>query len=740
MTEPVERSSLLDRFPAVGALAARARHRRIPERHGLASTDCGAACLAMVLAYYGKNVPFEELRDATGTDRDGVDALSILEAARLYGLRARGIRVDLKELPYLPPGTILHWEFNHFVVFERRRRDGVDLIDPTFGRRRVDFDEFRHSFTGVALELEPDDGFQPSAAPASGVRRYLRQVFRQRSVLGQLLITSLVVQAFALAVPVLTAVIVDRIVPQEDYQLLLVLGLGLLGIILFNFLSLFIRSHLLLHLRTNMDVHMMLGFLEHLVSLPYAFFQRRSAGDLLMRVNSNTTMREILTSTAMSALLDGTMVVLYLMLLLLLSPGIGLLAVGLGLFNVAIYLTVRNVYHRLMTRGLHAQAKSEAYLVEIVSGIETLKAMGGEHRAVERWSNLFVDQLNVLLTRGRLTALVDALLQTLQMASPLVILVYGVTQVLSGHLTLGSMLGLSALAIGFLTPLSKLITTGLDLQLLRSYVERMEDVLQTAPEQSPEAVLRPERLTGRVTLERVCFQYGSHALMAVKEVSVDINPGQRVAIVGRSGAGKSTLARLLLGLYTPTTGRILFDGHDLSALELRWIRRQIGIVPQDPYLFGGTIRENVLFAAPGASQGDAVEAARLAGIHDDILAMPMGYNTMIGDGGSALAAGQQQRIALARALVHKPAILLLDEATSALDTVNERLIQQNLNRLDCTRIIIAHRLSTIIDAELILVMDSGRVVERGRHEELLAGRGPYAELVAAQLQSSSPSR
>jgi ABC-type bacteriocin/lantibiotic exporter with double-glycine peptidase domain len=296
------------------------------------------------------------------------------------------------------------------------------------------------------------------------------------------------------------------------------------------------------------------------------------------------------------------------------------------------------------------------------------------------------------------------------------------------------MLAMNALAAGFLTPLSTLITTAFQFQLLGSYMDRLEDVLETPREQDPAAVKPAPRLKGGIRLEGVGFRYGPMAPMAVRDVTVDIPPGRFVALVGRSGAGKSTLASLLVGLYAPTEGRILFDGLDLNELELRSVRRQVGVVPQHPYLFGTSIRANITLSDPTLPLSRAVEAAKLAHIHDDIVVMPMGYETIMADGGASLSGGQRQRLALARALVHRPAILLLDEATSALDTKTERAIQQELAALRTTRIVIAHRLSTIRDADLILVMDEGRVVEQGRHDELLALGGVYAGLVAAQME------
>jgi ABC-type bacteriocin/lantibiotic exporter with double-glycine peptidase domain len=371
--------------------------------------------------------------------------------------------------------------------------------------------------------------------------------------------------------------------------------------------------------------------------------------------------------------------------------------------------------------------------------METLKATGGEQRAVGHWSNLFVDQLNVKLQRDRLSIKTDAVVGALRMAGPLAILAVGAREVMNGRLSLGGMLGLAAVAGSFLEPLANLVHTLLSLETVRGYLERVNDVLAAQPEQTAELRAAP-RLRGQVALERVSFRYGPQAPFVVSDVSLTIQPGQFVAIVGRSGSGKTTLAHLLLGLYRPASGRVLFDGVDLAELDLRSVRRQFGVVNQNLSLFGASIRDNIAMGDPSLGMGEVEAAARLACVHDDIMALPMGYHTLLLDRGGAVSGGQRQRLALARALVRKPALLLLDEATSALDAATERDVQASLQELACTRIVIAHRLSTVKRADLILVMDDGEIVEAGTHTQLLDQAGAYSELVAAQLDDDDDDR
>lgn len=713
-------------------------HREISFIPQLTATDCGAASLASVLSFHGKHVPIHEIRARLGGGRNGVTARQLVAAARSFGLSARGVAIDPSKLRYLPAGSILHWDLAHFVVFESSNAKSMQIVDPAVGRRKLTMEQAGKSLSGVALVFEPGQNFVRARKPRRvRLQRYASWLFGVRGVWGRILCTSMFLQLIALAIPGVMAIIVDKVVPRGDAQLLHLVAAGFLLLISFNFLSTLLRSRLLLELRTKVEARMSFDFVEHLFALPYSFFQQRTTGDLLMRMSSQVAIREVLTSGALSALLDGVLVLLYFVLLLGAAPSLALVALGFAVAQVVSCVVASRRTSQLVVEGLAAQSQLSAYQVEMLNGIETLKSMGATDRSFSRWSDLYVNALNRSIARDRLDGSFSSLLGALRFTGPVCLMLVGAHQVLNGSLSLGTMLGLSSLGAGFLDPVANLVGTSMRLTQLRGYMERIEDVLETPREVAVQGPTLERAagaaLAGSIQVSELSFKYPGEPRHSLQRIAFGVAPGECVALVGPSGSGKSTLARLLAGLYEPLTGSISFDGRDLRAWDLLALRDRLGIVTQDTRLFSGTLRDNVAMFDPNVSHEEVEEACRMACLHDTIAQMPMGYDTMLADGGSSLSGGQRQRLSLARALVRRPNVLILDEATSALDAITERAVQENLGKLNCTRIIAAHRLSTVADADTILVLDKGKIVGVGRHEELLERCTTYADLIRSQL-------
>jgi ABC-type bacteriocin/lantibiotic exporter with double-glycine peptidase domain len=734
MTAHAPLRRLATEFPALGKLGEALRPKDIPVVLQVTATDCGAASLAMSLGFLGRAVPLEELREGMAVGRDGVNMRAILETAALYELRGRGVRLDIADLGHLPKGSILHWAFSHFVVFDRVEGDNLHIVDPAVGRRKVPFTEARRSFTGVALILERTPKFKRGKPGSNPVTRHLRAALAGSSDWHRIALVSILLELLALLVPLINGGLIDRVLPRSDVHLLWVLIAAMGTTVLFHFAASVTRSQLLLQLKTGFDARMTFGFIEQLLRLPYGFFERRHSADLQMRVGSISTIREVLTGALLSAAIDGVLVVVHLVLLSLMSIRMTAVAAIVVGVQVAVYVATRKKMMELASGNVIKQAEAANALNELLAGMESLKASGCEQKASQTWAARYVDVMNIGLRSGTVSTFSQSLLSAMQLMGPMTVMIVGVTEVLGHRMSLGVMMSANSLGVGFIAPMMSLVGTLQQLQTTRVHLTRIDDVLETEPEQeNPGKLRRAPRLTGRIALDRVSFRYGPKLPLSVRDVSVDIFPGECVAIVGRSGSGKTTLGRLLLGLYPPTEGRVLLDGAALPELELRSVRRQLGVVTQKPHIFGTTIRANIALADPEISLARVRRAAARACIDQDIAKMPMQYDTPVVAQGASLSGGQRQRIALARALIEEPAVLLLDEATSALDSITEAAVQAELDALRCTRIYIAHRLSTVVSADRILVMEEGALVEEGSHRELLSLGGAYARLVAAQL-------
>lgn len=692
-------------------------------------TECGAASLAMILGFHGHNASLPDVRQACGVSRDGASALAILRAARRYGLEAEGVKADLADLAKLPCPAILHWGFDHFLVLERMGKKAATLVDPAYGRRRAGMDELNRNFTGAALIFEPTAVFvqQPSLRPS--ISKY-REILRESlPSLAQILLAALALQLLSLTLPLANQILVDRVIlPRQEawlWGVAAALGVTALGASLLTF----VQGWVVLGLHARMDDSLMTRFLEHLLHLPWSFFLQREAGDLLQRIQSNATLRDFLGGQAVRAILDGVLLTSFAALMIAYHPKLGLMVITFGIFQVLLMFLIRSRNRQLLVTELAATGRESGSLLEALTGFETTKASAGETRMVQRWSHRVTARVDASVGRQRLVLAFGAVMTFFESGTSALVFLYGGREVLNHQMTLGVFIAFLTLQSLFLAPLVALLEAMGEIMYLGIHLRRLDDVMETAVE--PSGLLDPGPLRGAISLRGVSFAHAPGALPVLNDITIDIRPGEKIALVGPTGAGKTTLARLILGMHLPTRGTVTFDGMDLRDLDLRALRKRVGVVLQETFLFDDTVRANLDLGDGSLSMERLRSAAQMACVDGVIDALPGGYHCLVGENGCGLSGGQRQRLSLARALAPEPVILLLDEATSSLDLETEARIHLNLARLGCTRILIAHRLATVRDADRILVLWEGRIIQEGTFETLAKQEGLFREMLVA---------
>jgi ATP-binding cassette subfamily B protein len=703
--------------------------------------DCGAAALATVALHYRRPIGLEQMRDLTGTDRIGANLLGLLQAAERLGFSAKGVKGSYEALAQLPLPAIAHTRteegLGHFVVLHRVKPRAVVVADPARGVQHLSREEFARRWTGYLLLVVPESKAAPVVAgqpPVSPWRRFLHLLTPYTPVLLEAFCCALLMTLLGISSSYFVQHLVDTVLPRHEGRLLNALGVGMVLILVFRCLFGMLRQYLVAHVSRKVDLTLIAGYARHLLTLPLRFFEMRRVGEILSRVNDAAKVREAISGTTLTAVVDGTLVVLLVIVLWLYDLPLALVATAFVPLLLASTLVHHPAAKRLSTQAMESAAQLSSHLVEDVSGVETVKAFGAERARTEEGETRLVGLIQGVFSLQKLGISMSALGTLLTSLAGIVILWYGGHRVISGALTIGQLLFFYTLLGYLLGPLERLASVDLKLQDALVAVDRLYQILDI----EVEALHSPRKLAfpaGRLGLELrdVSFHYGSRANV-LENVNLRIPAGRTVAILGESGSGKSTLLKLLMGYYEPTEGRVLIGRSDLRDLDLASLRSRIGLVAQDPFIFTGSIRDNIALGKPDTTAEEVTEAARAAGLEEFILGLPQRYDTVIGERGANLSGGQRQRLAIARALLRRPDILIFDEATSHLDTATERAIQHNLRTALAgkTVVLVAHRLSTVKDADLIYVLHQGRVVEEGSHRQLLARQGWYWKLWRAQ--------
>ena len=690
---------------------------KVPVVMQMEALECGAACLAMVMAYYEKWVPLEQVRKDCGVSRDGSNARNVLIAARSYGFEAAGYRMEigaLKENAKFP--CIIHWNFNHFVVLDGFKGNNAVINDPARGLVRIPMEEFDRAFTGICLMITPGEDFVPSGKKKSMYKFAASRLKGAGAAVAFVVLTSVISNLYGVINPVMSRIFMDRLLTGRNPDWL---------------------HPFILRINGKMSVIGSTSYMWKIMMLPMEFFSQRMAGDILQRKNTNASIAGTLVDTVAPLALNTVMAVVYLVLMLRYSPFLTLIGLSSLLVNILVarYMTAKRIN---MTRvQVRDAGKLASATLTGISMAETIKASGAENGFFRRWSGYqaSVNTQDVKFTRMNSTlGIIPALISSF---ANYFVLFSGIRFAMDGNFTIGMITVFQGFLGSFMGPVTTLIGAGQTIQEMRTDMERVEDVMQYPddPFLKEESVVENEdysKLSGNVEVKNVTFGYSRLGEPVIKDFSMSLKPGSRVAIVGPSGCGKSTLSNLISGLYKPWSGEILFDGKPISEINRSVFTGSVAVVDQEIILFEDTIAANIRMWDESIADFEVILAARDAQIHDDILRRPGGYHGKLTENGKDLSGGQRQRLEIARVLAQDPSIIILDEATSALDAKTEYNVVKAICDRGITCIVIAHRLSTIRDCDEIIVLEKGVVVERGTHDELYAAGGAYTELVTSE--------
>lgn len=703
--------------------------KKVPVVIQMESVECGAASLCMILAYHGKWLPLEEVRTACGVSRDGSSAKSILKAARGYGLEAAGYRVEPEALEGMQP-CIIHWNFEHFVVFRGFKKGKACLNDPAIGPVEVPMEEFERAFTGIALEFSPTEKFEKGGSRTS-IFKYVNKHLRGAMSAFWLTMTfGLLTACVSIAVPLFTRIFADEILSgrNRDWQTVFLVSMAAMAV--FNFFLVILQELYSKRIAGILAMKGNIGFLRHVLSLPMNFFAMRYVGDLQQRRYLNETITNSLVTVLAPQAINVAMLVLYLILMLSYNVAltlIGIIAVVVNIISLQYFAEKRVNLVRSQQRSM---AQYYNATVSCIDNMESVKAAGAEAGFFEYWSGLWSQKFNIeseatvrTLKMGLLPTLVLTLVNS-------TVLILGAYNILCGEMTIGMLLAFQGFMSSFMIPVNAVVTASQSLIEMRSEMESVEDVMKyPSDKRGDNGIMAEGKLGGELELRHVTFGYNPLMPPLIEDFNLHLKPGKSVAFVGSSGCGKSTLAKLISGLYKPWSGEILFDGRPIETISQEEMTNSVAVVDQNVVLFDDTIAQNIKMWDQSIEDFTMMMACNDAQIRKDIINRPEGFSTRLIKGGQNFSGGQRQRMEIATALAKEPVILIMDEATSALDPTTEEHVMEAIRIMGATQVIVAHRLSTIRDCDEIIVMDQGKIKQRGTHDELIAQEGMYKELM-----------
>ena len=706
---------------------------KTPTVYQMEASECGAASLTMILGYFGKFMPLEQMRIETGVSRDGCNAKNILKAARKFGLETKGYRKNLEDLFKLPVPCIIHWNFNHFVVWEGVKGKFCYINDPAMGRRKLTKQDIDDCFTGVVLTFQKGENFEKSKQKNTMLRFVKERVKSQVSSIAALVVTGLLLVVPGLVTPVFSQVFVDDILLGGNRDWVTALICAMLGTMLFKAGLTYYRGMLLERIQNKLILLSSYKFLSHLFRLPISFFDQRFAGDLAQRVSNNNNISVFLTSEMASTVLNILVAIFYLVLLIMYNPVLTAIGVATVIFNLIFMKKNADMISDVSMKQQQNQGKMMGMLMSGLTLTSTLKASGTENEFVSRLQGYYAKSITTEQQMGKRQEMLNAIPQVSNELTSMLMLILGGMFVIRGDMTAGMLVAYSSMLQGFMGPINALAGFIQSIQIAKADMNRVDDIMRYKKDDkfdpNIEKVDFQEKLLGNVTLEKIAFGYAILEKPFVEDFSFELKSGSSVAFVGPSGSGKSTVAKVCSGLYDPWEGEIRLDGVPIRNIPEAVLETSVSTVSQRIDIFSGTIRENLTMWNKFIQDRDIIRACQDACIHDFITSKPGAYEYHRQEGGGNLSGGQKQRLEIARALVTNPSVLIMDEATSALDPIVEKQILDNIKRRGCTCIIVAHRLSAIRDCDEIIVMERGHIVQRGTHDDLVKVEGHYQRLI-----------